>query len=164
VSTIEPPRRIERCVSNPWAADAVTALEGARTPQGEDALVQSKRHRKSRPGPPWLPRRLAATVSADEVAVVVRHVCGAKERLPGPSAARRAARRVTAARGQPVWAYRCPFGDDRHWHIDHVPSISFLRRLALVIRARAQGLVSTVTIITFLFVALRLRCALLHGV
>jgi hypothetical protein len=82
-------------------------------------------------------------MSAEEVASIVERACRLKERFYGPGPARRTARRVSAATGEPVRAYRCPFGDGtrrtRHWHIGHIPSMAGLDRLALAIRARAQG-------------------------
>lgn len=71
-----------------------------------------------------------------EALAVIRSVCGAKTRWAGPAPARRAAAHI---RNEKLYAYRCPFSAERHWHIGHYPSLPQLQRIADVIRWRAQG-------------------------
>lgn len=62
-------------------------------------------------------------------------VCGSKVQHPGPGDARRALNRLR----QPPTVYgiyRCPFADDGHWHVGHVPSMEALRVIADAIRGR----------------------------
>jgi hypothetical protein len=61
-------------------------------------------------------------------------VCGDKLRYAWPSQARRAARMLERQHGGRFAGYRCPFSDDRHWHVGHVPSMASLESIARVIR------------------------------
>jgi hypothetical protein len=78
-------------------------------------------------------------ITARDVEAVVQRTCGCKQRFDHPWAARVAAGLVRARTGQPICPYRCPFSADRHWHIGPAPSLEAMKRIALAIRARAQG-------------------------
>lgn len=65
---------------------------------------------------------------------VVARVCGQKRRYHDPRDARRDAEHLTRKEHVPIGWYRCPFGDDRHWHVGHVPSLHGLQQIARVIR------------------------------
>lgn len=64
---------------------------------------------------------------------VVANACTRKVAYDDPADARRA---LGADRVHRV--YRCPFSEQRHWHIGRVPDMKTLRGLASAIRARAQ--------------------------
>src|SRR5262245_41619735 len=111
-----------------WPSTVLTPVEGDRRPAVADGgAVQvrsgSKRHPKSKPGSAGPQRGLLGAISADEVATIIHRACTSKERFGAPGPARRTARRLSAATGDRVRAYRCPFGDGTraraHWHVGH---------------------------------------------